>query len=398
MTKLLAIDLAPYEHSTRTRKIAQLTAEAGVETIAITLSRVGRSGMIGSSRDEHIDSVLSLKIKTRKPREGASLAAQIVNLVGTYAWPVGTLLRKTLATPADTVLVGHISLGFIGLLHHRRYGSQVLLNGRERPGGVRTAGSLASLFSRIEPLVVRRLAASRWIRVVAVCESHATDFRSLGARTFVARNAPPASFRRPFAPPPSSNDHLIVGCLGTLYPGRGVETLIEAVGMARDSGINVQLEIAGRASAEFMSQLEDVALSTGHLDAITFHGPWPSDEVPSFYQMVHVGTALYENVDAANDSLSNKIFECVVSGRPVIASDLSENRRFVQENEVGWLTDVAAGDLADLLRAIYEMRSNLSTLSRRVFERSATMTWENECRETIAWIVQSKIENRDAKL
>lgn len=114
--------------------------------------------------------------------------------------------------------------------------------------------------------------------------------------------------------------------------------------------------------------------------------------------MVHVGTALYENVDAANDSLSNKIFECVVSGRPVIASDLSENRRFVQENEVGWLTDVAAGDLADLLRAIYEMRSNLSTLSRRVFERSATMTWENECRETIAWIVQSKIENRDAKL
>ena len=168
--------------------------------------------------------------------------------------------------------------------------------------------------------------------------------------------------------------------------------------MARDSGINVKLEMAGRASAEFMSQLEDVALSTGHLDAITFHGPWPSDEVPFFYQMVHVGTALYENVDAANDSLSNKIFECVVSGRPVIASDLSENRRFVQENEVGWLTDVTAGDLADLLRAIYEMRPNLSNLARRVFERSATMTWENECRDTIAWIVQSKIENRDAKL
>jgi hypothetical protein len=74
--------------------------------------------------------------------------------------------------------------------------------------------------------------------------------------------------------------------------------------------------------------------------------------LPAFGRLVReLGVALYEPTDAGNDSLSNKILECVSTDRPVLAGDLPENRRFVVDNKVGWLTSVTAEDIAESLVA-----------------------------------------------
>ncbi|MBO1758267.1 glycosyltransferase [Dermacoccus sp. NHGro5] len=386
--KTLLIDLLPYEHSTRTRKLGERLAAAGAICEAITLSQVGRVGIAGSQNDAVVDGVAVRKIATPTPAQGASTRTAIINLVRTYPKAIATLAWRAIRTPADAIVVGHMSLFWIGLAHHKRHGSKVLLNGRERPGGINTKGSLGTAFSRVEPAVLRRLSGIRDLAVVAVCDGHADDFRALGLETLVARNAPAAAFRSDFVPTPDE-DVVRVACVGSLYEGRGIELLIKATDAAQAAGAQVVLEVTGRGGAEYVTALKNLAASCRHSDAIVFHGPCAPEEVPAAYHRVHVGTALYEAVDAANDSLSNKIFESVVSGRPVLAGNLSENRRFVREHRLGWVTDVTSEGLTNALLDIYARRAQLPGLAVAVHETSRAFSWETESAPVVAWVLGS---------
>jgi glycosyltransferase involved in cell wall biosynthesis len=306
------------------------------------------------------------------------LAASIQNLIGAYLMAIVRLRRKVLRVPAHSIFVGHVSLFWLGLAHQRRWNSHVIINGRERPGGVRTKGSLATWFSRIEPFVLRRVARKR-PTLLAVCESHAEDFRALGFDDVrVVRNVPSASFAPEFVAPPDGEE-LIVCCVGSLYPGRGVETLIDAVVSARQSGAAVRLDITGPASAEYARSLQHRIDAAGASAYVRMHGPCRPDEVAARYQAAHVGTALYEASDSANDSLSNKIFEGIVAGRPVIAGDLPENKRIITSHDVGWAVSVDTKALSALLGDLALDLEGVRARALRCFEVGRQhFTWEAE--------------------
>ena len=347
---LLLCDLAPFRHSTRTRKIASTVAPGRPgEVSAITLSRVGRLGMSDHPGLSVIDGVEVEQLAVREIEDRRTFTASVRNLLVGYLPALWRLRRRVLATPARTILVGHSALFWLGLAHRRRWASQVIISSRERPGGVRTKGSLATWFSRVEPWMVRRAARRHAFTVVAVCESHAAGFRELGVRdVLVVRNVPMASFAPDFAPPLGGHE-LRVACVGSLYPGRGIEALIDAVVAARAAGAPVRLTVTGPAGTRYRQSLRDRIDAAEAGTYVRLEGACAPDEVVRCYQRAHVGTALYEAVDAANDSLSNKIFECVVAGRPVIAGNLPENTALVERHQLGWTCPVEVGPLRDLL-------------------------------------------------
>ncbi|MEU5564180.1 glycosyltransferase [Micromonospora musae] len=349
-TTLLLCDLAPYRHSTRTRKIATTVAPRRPgEVRAVTLARVGRLGMSDVPGDSCVDGVQVEQVAVREIDDRRRFSASIRNLLLGYLPALWRLRRRVLATPARTILVGHVALYWLGLAHHRRWGSRVILSSRELPGGIRTRGSLATWFSRVEPWLLRRASRRSAFTVVTVCDSHAARFRELGAEdVLVVRNVPMASFAPRFTPAPTGPE-LLVACVGSLYPGRGIEPLIDAVVAARAVGAPVRLTITGPAGREYRQSLRERIDAAGAGDHVALEEACSADQVATCYQRAHVGTALYEAVDAANDSLSNKIFEGVVAGRPVIAGDLPENRALVDRHGIGWVTPVAVGPLRDLL-------------------------------------------------
>ncbi|QGN49551.1 glycosyltransferase [Micromonospora sp. WMMD558] len=379
-TTLLLFDISPYRHSTRTRKIA-MTVASGLPGIvrAVTLSRAGRFGAADETGRSWIDGVDVEHLPVRRIDDRRRLVASVRNLVGVYLPGVWRLRRRVLATPAKTVFVGHISLFWIGLAHRRRWGSHVVLNGRERPGGIRTKGSLATWFSRVEPQLLRRVARQRGLTVVAVCESNAVAFRKLGFDdVMVVRNVPLASFAPEFVPPPSGPE-LVVACVGTLYPGRGLEVLIDAVADARSAGARVRLEITGPASEDYRQALRSRIVRLGAQSYVSLDGPCSAADVPSRYQRAHVSTALYQPVDPANDGLSNKLFEAVVAGRPVIAGNLPENRALIEKYRVGWAVPVEPAPLSELLARLAEDLTELRALARHCFVTGrAEFVWEAE--------------------
>jgi glycosyltransferase involved in cell wall biosynthesis len=91
---------------------------------------------------------------------------------------------------------------------------------------------------------------------------------------------------------------------------------------------------------------------------------------------------LYEATDAANDSLSNKLFESVVAGRPVIAGNLPENHRIVTSYGVGWTTSVDVASLSLLLKQLAADLDTVRAAAKTCHEvGNRHFTWETEIRQ-----------------
>ena len=120
---------------------------------------------------------------------------------------------------------------------------------------------------------------------------------------------------------------------------------------------------------------------------IDWVGAVSSDDVSDLYLRHDLGFVLYDQSVSGNDGLSNKILECVASGRPVLAGDLPENRKFVESHDVGWLSAVEAHSLAGVLASIWEQRGLLVHYAERcraLGERE--LTWEREMTPVVGLI------------
>lgn len=378
---VLFVDVLPFRHSTRTRKMALALSEGRpkLAVAAITLQQVGRIG-IKDLRAKYLEGAIRVRqVSVPTPRSGVGLKVTMINLGFVYMVGLLRLVRAVLSVRATTIVVGSTSLFWLGRLHHYRFGSKVVLNARERLGGIRTPGSIGTLVSRVEPFMIRGLGKS-WVTTTCVCESHAREFRSAGAHeVIVVRNVPLRAFIPAVWPSTPAGGPLTVALVGSLYPGRGIEPLIRAVGLLKQDGSRVNLQITGLSGNDYGESLRRLIDSEGVQDRVYLMGPCPPDEVPQRYAMAHIGTALYEAIDSANDSLSNKIFECVASGRGVLAGNLPENVALVEAHSLGWAVPVNVEGLRKVLHMLIAERPNYDVLGQHCLEQARNaLNWEVE--------------------
>lgn len=381
MSKVLAIDILPFRHSTRTRKLAIEFASAGHDVVAITLERAGRTGIQDLRSSFNDQGVTVGQVPVRPLRTGTSTVDMVANVVRSYGPGLLAVAHRTLRTRCDVLILGNTALIWVGVIHQRLYGSRVVVSSRERLGGVRSRGSLATLSSRMEPRL-RRYFARDDVTIVAVCEGHALAMRKVGARhVLVVRNAPTRSFveQGPWPPPPVGGP-IVFSLVGSLYEGRGLEPLIEAASILKRRGVGYQIEITGRGRPEFLEAQQRRVTELDLSDEVKFMGECEPEEVSARYGRSHVALVLYEPLDPANDSLSNKMLEAIGAGRPVLAGDLPENRAFVTKYRVGWLCPVTPEGIADAMSEVIASRIKFETLFHRC--RALAMdelNWEREC-------------------
>ena len=375
----LVLSMAPYRYATRTRKAAVAYRGRGPVTF-LALQGVGRTGTRDSAGTSSINGMTVHQVPLRMPLTAPTVYSQLSNLLRSYLPALGRLVREVWQLDADVVHVTGVPLLILGLLHQARYGSRLVLDVNERPASVSARGSLFTQFRRVEPLLLKAGARRADVTLV-VTPGHAKLLTSAHgfAEVIVVRNAPLANWRSAYTAPPVCEAGVVrVVTVGTLFEGRGLEQLIQAVCIARDLGTCVELDVHGAGRPDYMASLIELTVNMQVTERVRFHGRLNSADVSKAYLAGHLGVALYEAADPGNDSLSNKILECVATGRPVLAGDLPENRRFVVENKVGWLTPVTAEGIAESLVA-RAGEGNFESLARRcrgLGDRE--LTWETE--------------------
>lgn len=393
---VLVLTLDAYRFSTRARKAAESYSRVAPVTF-VGLSGAGRTGRWDQPCDVVRESGLRVRqIYVRRPWVQPNRRSQLRNTLLCYLPAFLRMAWAVMRSPADVIHVTGTPLTALGLIHRLRFKSRMVLDIQERPGAVASSGSLTSYFSKFESLLLR-LAARRAELATVVTQGDVATITGMGFRAVqLVRNAPLNAWRAPYTRPSENNSFpLRLIAVGTIFEGRGYEALLRAA--ARAAKVRqIQLTICGPGRAQYLDSLKQLTEALGISALVNWMDAVESSKVSELYLDAHVGLVLYEPLDPGNDGLSNKILECVSSGRPVIAGDLPENRRFVQENRVGWLTEVTESGIADVLVNL-DTGVNIVAICDRCRGYGDTwLNWESEFDKIVRHVLPDCIQSPSA--
>jgi len=293
---------------------------------------------------------------------GPGLRARVVDTVGRAAQAARYLLltRRWAADIAAAVPAADIwqSEGLVTLPVALRL--RAMLGGRVVYDS-RDVHVESARFARL-PGPWRRLLARgerRWSRsadaVITVNRPFAAALeRMLGLRATIVMNGPVA-WQRP--DPPERRFHARFGLapstrvvlhLGALQPHRGIEELVEAIGLVDDAAL-VIVGDGGRRPA-----IEALAAAMAHRDRIHFLPAVAPEEILPLTASADVA-AITIQPSTLNHRLNTptKLFDAIGAGTPVVASDLPGMAEIVRATGCGTLCD--PGSPADIARAIREV-------------------------------------------
>lgn len=267
---------------------------------------------------------------------------------------VREVLARAFARPAPRVIVasGDCYIGLLGYLLARRLKARFVFDVYDKYdefGGYRTLAGFAPFPFLLQRAHSRLFASQGLMDQLGQAGTDLLVPNGIDTRRFRARDL--EQCRREAGLPPGT---LLVGYFGGMEPDRGVDDLVEAIGLLRREGMEIELLLGGKPPAGF---------DTGR-DGIRFMGNVPFARMPVMLGSCDLLAVPYRRSAFMDAGASNKIAESLACGRPLLATrtpNLTSN--FPEQARA--LDDLLAnpGDPADLARAIRDQ------LARRLLVR-----------------------------
>jgi len=171
----------------------------------------------------------------------------------------------------------------------------------------------------------------------------------------------------------------IVIYVGDVKRGRGLKYLVESMAYLEE----VYVVIIGRLLHGFDKMLSERAQALGVGDRLRILPAVPYQEMLEYIASSDVGVCTIENLSLKlYYALPNKIFEYILGGIPVVASDFPELRKVIGEYDVGCVVDphnpkeIAAG--VDSVLSDGERYSKMKENTKKALR---VYNWENEGRK-----------------
>ncbi len=190
-------------------------------------------------------------------------------------------------------------------------------------------------------------------RVVAVVdESLERIVGTLGVKpenVFIFGNVDDVDEALDWAPAPGAP--FTVAYAGGFGPHRGIDTLIRALPVLRETVPDARLLLMGAGNGE--GELHALAESLGLTDAIEWTGWIDGESMRKRLVTVSVGTVPHLRNDHTDSTVPHKFFQYMAMGLPVMVCDCAPLARIVRETGAG--TVARAGDPVDIARALAEL-------------------------------------------
>lgn len=179
-----------------------------------------------------------------------------------------------------------------------------------------------------------------------------------------------------------SNGDKLVLYVGAITFGRGIEQLIRSVPLLKD---NIKVAFLGGGNQGYIEEIDQLVKELNVSDRITFFPPVSQNHVVSVASRAHVGVAPIQITSLNNYySSPNKLFQYIMAGLPIIASDIPFYREIIVENEIGMVFDSKSyvelakciNDLTSNNEAICQMKERLETIKK-------IYCWETEGQKLI---------------
>lgn len=345
------------------------TRPAGIEVDSVgARSAFGRSAPRGRPLPPHLAAARWALL----PRHNASVWASFLQAAERRADELAG--RSDSQGPFDVVHAHDFPVLPVATRLARRHGARLVYDAHEWWSGRLRAGRPTPVADARERRVERELAA-RADAVLTVSPGIVERFAEWGVPSVhLVRNTFPARAHDPVGSPPSG-----VVYAGRLGPGRDLETVLAAARRVPA----LPLTLVGPADQGWLGALEhgsredapgkDRGLPPG---ARVLPNVAP-DEVDALLQQAGVSlVTLEDSCENHRLALPNKLFQAARAGVPVVAADLPEIRRLVEQHGLGVL--YRPGDESSLVAALTEVRDRHAELVASTAAAAPLLGWDRD--------------------
>jgi glycosyltransferase involved in cell wall biosynthesis len=377
---------AYYEEDQRVRRQAESLVAAGHAVDVFALRRPD------TPSEDELNGVRIVRVDVQR-HQGAGIATYLLEYVGFFAASLLALTRSHRRRRYGLVQV-HSMPDFLvfSALPLRLAGVPVVLDLHEAmPEFFRTRFPGASNPVSYGLLRIQeRLSISAADLVLSVNESRHDRLVRLGvspAKLRVVANGPPLRrFNvsgipdRPFL----ADGTLRLAYAGAVTPLYELELVLAAIArLCRERpDLPIVLDVYGRGDTE--SSLREQAVGLGIGDRIEFHGRVPLDDVAAHLAAHDIALSPLRQTPFSEMSLSTKVFEGSIVGKPVITARTATALRYFPEDHLPYYRP---GDLDDFMAVLVRLIDDpveRETRVGRARERSIALSWDNEAPQYIA--------------
>jgi glycosyltransferase involved in cell wall biosynthesis len=170
------------------------------------------------------------------------------------------------------------------------------------------------------------------------------------------------------------NNEILYMNHGALGEGRGIDILLDVFSQI-DKRKHIIFMGYGRAEKRIREYEKK-------FPNIHFQPAVEPEDVINYIGGADVGISLIENTCLSYFySLPNKLFECLLSGLPVIVSDFPEMGKVIDENNCGWKVTVDEKSVRRLVEKI--SKEDIEEKKKATFKCRDKFVWENESKKLL---------------
>jgi glycosyltransferase involved in cell wall biosynthesis len=172
---------------------------------------------------------------------------------------------------------------------------------------------------------------------------------------------------------------------GNIQSDRGLDKLVRAAKFLEQNNVIVMM---GKGPKEMLSELESLIVNEEVTDRIKILPPVPYEELLAWTASADIGlTVLPPDYSLRIQlCLPNKLFEYLMAGVPVLATQLDAVQEIIQTYDVGRIVPSAEPkDIGAAINAMLADREALARMSRNALEAAERdLRWEKESNELIS--------------
>jgi glycosyltransferase involved in cell wall biosynthesis len=163
--------------------------------------------------------------------------------------------------------------------------------------------------------------------------------------------------------------------VGSVHKDRGRDVMLEAMALANGKSKLAHLTIVGATQAQ-IKYCQDEVNRLGVSDSVTIHGRVPGYEIPAFFSMADAGLCLWEDLPWYRFNPPTKLFEYLVAGLPVLASNIRTHTQYVKDVVNGLIFEYDSASLAQAICRLCDHRAELTQMKRRARDSSEAYLWQ----------------------